>query len=354
MSFVDEIEITIEAGKGGSGCVSFHREKFIPKGGPDGGDGGKGGDVYFLADPSLNSLNQFLANSYFKAEDGKPGRSNKQKGKDGKDLIISIPVGTHIIDIESNSLIDELDYPEKKVLIAKGGKGGLGNYHFASASHQTPLYAQPGQLGEKKKILLNLKIIADIGFIGLPNAGKSTLLMSLTNSHPKIADYPFTTLSPNLGILIHSDFITVRRLLLADIPGIIEGASRGSGLGISFLKHIEKVQTIVYILDINSLEPSEDYKVLQMELNQYSSELTKRKSIIVFNKIDLIKFDKELQKFVYSNFIEKVKDFQSNILEIPILFISAKEKFGLDILVNMLLKLISFPSCAEKLNLKKV
>ncbi len=347
MSFVDEIEIIVEAGKGGSGCVSFHREKFIPKGGPDGGDGGKGGDVYIYANASLNHLSKFLSNQYFKAEDGKPGKANKQKGKDGKDLIISVPVGTILVDKENNQVIGELDYPEKKILVAKGGKGGLGNYHFATSANQTPMYAQSGLPGEKKRIFLNLKLIADVGFVGLPNAGKSSLLKSLTNSSPKIADYPFTTLNPNLGILIQEENQNQRRLLLADIPGIIEGASKGMGLGISFLKHIERVQIIVYVLDINSMSLNEDYKILQAELMQYSKELLKKESIIVFNKIDLIHYDTEILNFLYKNFIENCKSFQSNIETIPVIFLSAKTKKGIENLVKQLFLMIPIPSYAE-------
>lgn len=353
MSFVDEIEIIVEAGKGGAGCVSFHREKFVPKGGPDGGDGGKGGDIYLFANPSLNNLNKFLANKYFKAEDGKPGKNKKQKGKDGKDLIISVPVGVVLIDLETNNVIGELDYPEKKILVAKGGKGGLGNTHFATATNQTPMYAQSGQLGEKKALLLNLKIIADVGFVGFPNAGKSTLLKALTDSNPKIADYPFTTLNPNLGVLISSDELNERRILLADIPGIIEGASKGLGLGLSFLKHIERVQCIVYVLDINSIHISEDYKILQMELMQYSKKLLEKQSILVFNKIDLINNDKELQNQIYNDFIKNVENFQKNIKEISYFFISAKEKLGLEEFIKKLFNLISYPSYAEKLTIKK-
>lgn len=349
MSFIDEIEITVVGGKGGSGCVSFHREKFMPKGGPDGGDGGKGGDVYIYANPSLNHLSKFLSNQYFKAQDGKPGKSNKQKGKDGKDVILSVPVGTVVIDKEENLEIGELDFPGKKILVAKGGKGGLGNYHFATSTNQTPMYAQSGQLGEKKKLLLNLKIIADIGFVGLPNAGKSSLLKSLTNSHPKIAEYPFTTLNPNLGILVREDNLSERRLLIADIPGIVEGASKGLGLGISFLKHIERVQVIVYVLDINSIRIEDDYKILQAELMQYSKELLKKKSIIVFNKIDLVNYDTEILSLIYKNFVENCSGFQSNIQKIPVVFLSAKEKKGIENLMQQLFMMVATPSHAEKL-----
>jgi len=326
VSFVDLIEITVEAGKGGPGCISFHREKFIPKGGPDGGDGGKGGDVYIVADESLNNLNQFLSCKYFKAEDGKPGRGQKQHGKDGKNLMIKVPVGTVVIDSETNEILGELDFPGKKILIAKGGKGGLGNVHFASSTNQTPEYAQPGLPGELKKIQLNLKIIADIGFVGLPNAGKSTLLKALTANQPKIADYPFTTLNPNLGVLIYRiDDLIERRFLIADIPGIIEGASKGIGLGISFLKHIERVNLIVYVLDINSIKLSKEYQILQMELSHYSKELLKKNSIIVFNKIDLVNYDQEFIKMIYHDFINDVDKFQPNIKDIPVFFISAKD-----------------------------
>lgn len=359
MSFVDEVDIIVEAGKGGPGCVSFHREKFVAKGGPDGGDGGKGGDVYFVADETLNNLNNFLSKKYFKAENGQPGRGQKQHGKDGKDLIIRVPVGTVIIDCETQEILAELEYPGKKVLIAKGGKGGLGNVHFASSVNQTPEYAQPGLLGELKKITLNLKLIADVGFVGFPNAGKSTLLKALTSNQPKIADYPFTTLNPNLGVLFYiNEDQTERRILLADIPGIIEGASKGVGLGISFLKHIERVNVIIYILDINSIQLSKEYKTLQLELAEYSPELLKKKSIIVFNKIDLINYDKEFMQMIYEDFCRDVEMFQKNIREIPVFFISAndaiQDKSQLKPLVDQLISFFPLSTYAEILVQKRV
>ncbi len=359
MSFVDEIEITIEAGKGGPGCVSFHREKFVPKGGPDGGDGGKGGDIYFVADETLSNLNNFLSQKYFKAENGQPGRGQKQHGKDGKDLIIRVPVGTVILDSDSREILGELDTPGKKILIAKGGKGGLGNVHFASSVNQTPEYAQPGLPGESKKIILNLKLIADVGFVGFPNAGKSTLLKALTSNNPKIADYPFTTLNPNLGVLFYTtEDLLERRILLADIPGIIEGASKGVGLGISFLKHIERVNVIIYILDINSLQLAKEYKTLQLELIEYSPELLKKKSIIVFNKIDLLNYEEEFIQMIYEDFCREVEFFQKNIREIPVFFISANDaiqnKEQLKPLMEQLIKFFPLPTYAEILIHKRV
>ncbi len=358
MSFIDEIDITVEGGKGGSGCVSFYREKYLPKGGPDGGDGGKGGDIYIVADESLSNLNSFLSKKYFKAENGSPGKNQKKHGKDGKDLFIRVPVGTVVIDKENNQVIDELDYPGKVLLVARGGKGGLGNVHFATPSNQAPQYAQPGLPGEIKKITLNLKVIADVGFVGFPNAGKSTLLKALTSHQPKIADYPFTTLNPNLGILIYEKNFQERRLLIADIPGIIEGASRGVGLGISFLKHIERVKVIIYVLDINSIRLAQEFKILQEELSQYSEKLLEKKSIIVFNKIDLVEYNKEFINMIYKDFCKEVLHFKKDIEGIPVFFISAKDAVEKKEELNALKKKIFdfFPdiSYAELLLKRKV
>ncbi len=331
MSFIDEIEITVEAGKGGKGCVSFHREKFIAKGGPDGGDGGKGGDIYFIADHNLSSLTGFLSRNYFKAQDGQPGKNNKQHGSDGQDLHIKVPVGTLIIDSETKIIIGELNFDGQTIQVAKGGKGGLGNTHFASSTNQTPMYAQQGLPGEIKKIKLSLKLIADAGLVGFPNAGKSTILASLTKSNPRIADYPFTTLNPNLGVLFYQiDVFTERRLLLADIPGIIEGASKGIGLGISFLKHIERVKLILYVLDISSIRLAKEYLILRDELSQYSKTLLEKESMIIFNKIDLVDYDEEYILMIYEEFKNEIKRFQPTIEEIPVFFISAKEKKRLE------------------------
>ncbi len=358
MSFIDEIDITVEAGKGGPGCVSFHREKFVPKGGPDGGDGGDGGNVYLIGDESITNLNAFLSKKYFKAENGQPGRSSKQHGKKGSDLFIKVPVGTVVVDLDTNEVIGEIDHPQKQLLVARGGKGGLGNVHFATSVNQTPLYAQPGLPGEVKHLLLNLKLIADVGFVGFPNSGKSTLLKALTANQPKIADYPFTTLNPNLGILIHKEGFHERRLLLADIPGIIEGASRGIGLGISFLKHIERVKVILYILDIQSIKLSYEYKILRLELSQYSKELLNRKSMIIFNKIDLVDYDQEFIKMIYEDFCSNVQEFQADIRNIPAFFISAKDsienKKQLDHLIKALFGLFPEESYAEVLLKKRV
>lgn len=358
MSFVDEIDIVVEAGKGGSGCISFHREKFVPKGGPDGGDGGDGGNVYIVGDESISNLNSFLSKKYFKAKNGQPGKSSKRHGKKGEDLYIKVPIGTVIIDLDTNEIVGELDYPQKQLLVAKGGKGGLGNVHFATSTHQTPQYAQPGLPGEVKHLLLNLKLIADVGFVGFPNSGKSTLLKALTSHQPKIADYPFTTLNPNLGILIQNFNFIERRLLLADIPGIIEGASKGIGLGISFLKHIERVKVILYILDIQSMKLSNEYNILRWELSQYSKELLNRSSIIIFNKIDLVDYDQEFIQMLYEDFCKNVKEFQPDIKKIPVFFISAKDsinnKTQLEPLVNALFELFPENTYAEILLKKRI
>ncbi|MCS7179927.1 MAG: GTPase ObgE, partial [bacterium] len=250
VKFVDEAEIYIRSGKGGDGCIAFRREKFVPKGGPWGGDGGKGGDIIFKAVKNKKTLLDFHFQKHFYAENGKPGSSNNKKGKDGDDLIIEVPCGTIIKEIKDGEekiladLVKEGDY----IIAAKGGKGGLGNTHFKSSTNQTPRIATKGERGEEKIIKLELKLIADVGIIGYPNSGKSTLLSKISKARPKIADYPFTTLEPNLGLVDLGDF---RSFVVADIPGLIEGASKGKGLGIKFLKHIERTKILLHLLDLS-------------------------------------------------------------------------------------------------------
>jgi GTP-binding protein len=235
--FIDEAKIHIKAGDGGHGCVSFRREKYIPKGGPDGGDGGKGGSVIFIADPDKDTLLDFAGRHHWHAERGESGMGKKMAGKNGLDLIIPVPIGTLIYDDKNHSLLTDLDKPGKKIIIARGGRGGLGNWNFRSATNQVPRYAQPGGEGQERMLHLELKLIADVGLVGMPNAGKSTLLRSVSAARPKVADYPFTTLDPQLGIV---DLIGDRRMVFADLPGLIEGAQSGAGLGHAFLRHIER------------------------------------------------------------------------------------------------------------------
>lgn len=285
--FIDEAQIWVKAGDGGNGCVGFRREKFIPKGGPDGGDGGKGGSVCFQAVENLDTLLDFAGKHHWQAENGKPGSGNNKHGADGQDLVIAVPPGTLIFDADLNLLLKDLNETSMKVCVCRGGKGGKGNKAFATPINQTPGYAEPGKKGQERNIRLELKLIADIGLVGMPNAGKSTLISRCSAARPKIAAYPFTTTEPVLGIVELSSF---RRFVMADIPGLIEGAHKGAGLGHEFLKHIERTKILVHILDIMPLDdsdPAESYRVIRNELKQYSEKLAEKQEIIVANKIDL-------------------------------------------------------------------
>lgn len=286
--FIDRAEIYVRGGKGGPGCVSFRREKFIPKGGPDGGDGGRGGDVHMVADEAVATLLDFTGRHHWVAGNGQHGQGRNMTGKAGNDLVIRVPPGTMIYDRDTGRLLKDLDAPGKSVLIAKGGRGGKGNKHFASSRLQAPRFAQPGEDPEERWLRLELKLIADVGLVGLPNAGKSTLLSRISKARPKIADYPFTTLEPQLGIVELSHY---RRFVVADIPGLIEGAHEGVGLGDDFLRHIERTRIIVHLVDVHPLpgqpEPAEAYAVIRNELRKYSEKLANKPELVVANKIDL-------------------------------------------------------------------
>jgi GTP-binding protein len=285
--FIDEAKIRVKAGDGGNGCVSLHREKFVPKGGPDGGDGGKGGNAYFHAVENLDTLMDFAGKHLWRAQNGKPGSGNNKHGADGQDLIIPVPPGTLIYDTDLDLLLKDLNKAGMKVCICRGGRGGKGNKAFATPTNQTPRYAEPGKKGQERNIRLELKLIADVGLVGMPNAGKSTLISRCSAARPKIADYPFTTLEPVLGIVELSEF---RRFVMADIPGLIEGSHNGAGLGIEFLRHIERTRILVHILDIMPVDGSDpvgNYKAIRNELKLYSKALAKKQEVIVANKIDL-------------------------------------------------------------------
>jgi GTP-binding protein len=286
--FIDQAKIWVKAGDGGHGCLSFRREKFIPKGGPDGGDGGKGGDVVFQAVDNLDTLLDFAGKHHWQAKNGQPGSGSNKHGSNGEDLIIKVPPGTLIYDTDlADLLLIDLSEIGAKARVCLGGRGGRGNKAFATATNQTPRYIETGKKGQERNIRLELKLIADVGLVGLPNAGKSTLISRCSAARPKIADYPFTTLEPVLGIVELSDF---RRFVMADIPGLIEGAHEGAGLGHEFLKHIERTTIIVHILDImptDGSDPVENYKTVRSELEKHSKELAKKQEIIVANKIDL-------------------------------------------------------------------
>ena len=284
MKFLDQSKIYVKAGDGGSGSASFRREKFIEFGGPDGGDGGHGGSIIFSVDKNLNTLIDFRYKQHFKAEKGQDGKGKKKTGKSGKDLILKIPVGTQIFEEDNNTLIEDFTKSNQKIIIAKGGKGGLGNVRFKSSTNRSPRKKTDGDKGESFWIWLQLKVIADIGIVGMPNSGKSSLLSALTSAKPKIANYPFTTINPNLGVANYND----KEVTLADIPGLIEGAHEGIGLGDKFLRHIERCKNILHLIDITNENLLENYSKVRKELFKYSDKLIKKREIIVFNKIDMI------------------------------------------------------------------
>ncbi len=281
--FFDEAKIYAQAGDGGNGCVSFRREKFVPRGGPDGGHGGKGGDVVLVVNPHLNTLLSFHKRSHWRAARGAHGQGSNKHGKNGADLLVPVPRGTIARDAETGELIADLVNPDDRAVVARGGRGGRGNAAFVSSTHQAPRWAEKGEPGESRTILLELKLLADIGIIGLPNAGKSTLLASVTAARPKIADYPFTTVTPNLGVAIVDD----REIVLADIPGLIEGAHAGAGLGDRFLRHIERTRVLIHLLDGALDDPLAAFDTINRELAQYDPRLAAKPQIIALNKIDL-------------------------------------------------------------------
>ena len=302
--FTDYVKITAKAGNGGNGAISFRREKYVAAGGPDGGDGGKGGDIYFEVDPDSNTLIDFRYKKKFKAENGKNGEGAHKFGKSGEDLYIRVPIGTIVRDAETNKVLADLSTPEQKALILSGGRGGKGNSHFATSTRQAPRFAQDGEKGEEKELILELKLLADVGLIGFPNVGKSTFLSMTTSATPKIADYHFTTLEPNLGV-VKTDYGD--SFVIADIPGIIEGASEGTGLGIQFLRHIERTRLLLHVIDVSGSEgrdPVQDFYTINEELKKYSEKLSKRKQIIVANKIDVMQNEelyKNLEKVAKEN-----------------------------------------------------
>lgn len=285
--FVDQAEIQVKAGNGGGGAVSFRREKYVPKGGPDGGNGGDGGSIVLFGDENVNTLFDFRGAHHWSAQDGEPGRAKQQSGAAGEDRVIRMPPGTLVYDARTGDLLADLK-PGEKVVVAKGGRGGWGNEHFKSSTNQTPRRADPGEPGEELALRLELKLIAEVGIIGLPNAGKSTLLAAVSKATPKIADYPFTTLSPQLGV---AELDPTRRIVLADIPGLIEGAAQGAGLGHDFLRHVERTKVLLHLLDAapqDGSSPVENYRKIRNELHEYSPLLSEKREVIVLNKMDLV------------------------------------------------------------------
>jgi len=297
MQFVDYVKIHVKAGDGGRGCISFRREKYVPRGGPDGGDGGRGGHIIFMATDKLNTLLDQIYHREYRAQRGQHGMGKKMHGKNGKDLIVPVPVGTVIKDADTGDVLIDLDRNGAEIVIAKGGRGGLGNAHFATPTKQAPRYAQPGEQGEDKWLILELKLLADVGLIGLPNAGKSTILSVISAARPKIADYPFTTIAPVLGVVKLEDF---RSFVVADIPGLIEGAHKGVGLGFQFLRHVERTSILLHLVDISDIpesDPVNNFEKINRELELYSPELVKKPQVVAGTKLDIAVDKVRLDRF---------------------------------------------------------
>jgi GTP-binding protein len=287
MQFIDQVKVYVKAGDGGRGCVSFRREKYVPRGGPNGGDGGRGGHVLFKAVRDLNTLLDIKYQQQYIAERGQHGMGKDMHGRNGKDLIIPVPIGTLVKDADTEEILTDLTTEGQEFVAALGGRGGLGNTHFKTATRQAPRFAQPGEPGEEKILILELKLLADVGLIGLPNAGKSTLISVLSAARPKIADYPFTTLIPVLGVVKHEDF---RSFVIADIPGLIEGAHKGAGLGFQFLRHVERTSILIHLVDISEMsegDPVDNFEKINKELDLYSPELMKKPMAVAGTKLDI-------------------------------------------------------------------
>ncbi len=337
--FIDEVELIVRSGNGGAGAVSFRREKYVPKGGPDGGDGGNGGDVIFKVKRDLRSLYDLKLKRIYKAMNGFPGSGRNKKGSKGEDCTIHVPPGTVILNGKSKDLLIDFADSDGETTLLKGGQGGLGNAHFATSTNRAPRYAQKGSTGKELALIVQVKTIADVGIVGLPNAGKSTLLSVLTDARPEVADYPFTTISPNLGVMNYKD---IRQFIIADIPGLIEGASNGHGLGIQFLKHIERTKILVILIDLFNGDFNKQYETLLKEMSSYSKRLLEKPRLIVGSKKDLIQ-DKQASLFL-SMQIPGIEIPEIKISEIKIsgkkLCISSVSGDGLNVLKEEIAKLL--------------
>ncbi len=298
--FIDQAKLTVRSGDGGNGCKSFRREKFVPRGGPDGGDGGDGGDVIVLADAGLNTLVNYRFHQHVRAEHGRPGSGKKFKGRRGASAMVRVPPGTVLRDADTGETLADLTSCNERIVLVKGGRGGRGNARFATPANRAPETAFPGVAGQEKRLELELKLIADVGLVGLPNAGKSTLLSRISAAHPKIADYPFTTLQPHLGIVSYNDFDS---FVVADIPGLIEGAHMGKGLGHRFLRHIERTRILLFLLDSTSPDPEHDLDVLRNELHHFSPGLLQKPSLAAFTKIDLLGRDTNMPSHLSNRYL---------------------------------------------------
>ena len=328
-NFVDYVKLNVKSGNGGKGSVHLHREKYITKGGPDGGNGGRGGHIIIRANPNLWTLYSFKFQKHFMAGHGGDGSKNRSSGAQGKDVFIEVPLGTVVKNSDTNAVLFEIVEPEQEFILLKGGKGGLGNWNFKSSTNQTPRYAQPGTSGEELEVTLELKVLADVGLVGFPNAGKSTLLAALTAAKPKIADYEFTTLKPNLGIVPYRNF---QSFVMADIPGIIEGASQGKGLGHYFLRHIERNAVLLFMIPADTPDVKKHFDILFKELKTYNPELIDKAYIVALSKCDLL--DEELK----SEYLEEMK---KNFGEIPHCMVSAVDQSGLPRLKDLVWKILN-------------
>ena len=328
-NFVDYVKLIVRSGNGGKGSMHLHREKFITKGGPDGGDGGRGGHIIIRTNRNLWTLYTFKFKRHFDAGHGADGGKSRSSGAAGKDVFIDVPIGTVVKDSQTNKVIFELIEPNQEIVLLEGGKGGLGNWNFRSSINQTPRYAQQGIPGKELKIIMEVKVLADVGLVGFPNAGKSTLLKSLTAAKPKVADYEFTTLKPNLGIVPYRNF---QSFIMADIPGIIEGASRGKGLGHYFLRHIERNSLLLFIIPVDQKDVKKSFEILMNELKKYNSELMHKDFIVTFSKCDLL--DNELK-------VEFNKEIKKKFKGIPYCMISAIDEFGLTELKDLIWRILN-------------
>ncbi len=328
-NFVDYVKISVASGNGGKGSAHLHREKYVPKGGPDGGDGGRGGHIILRGNESLWTLLSFKFKRHFKAGHGEHGSKSRSTGSDGNDIYLDVPLGTVVKDAETEEVLFEITEHGQEKIVLEGGKGGRGNWHFKTATNQTPRYAQPGIPGTERDFTLELKVLADVGLVGFPNAGKSTLLSVLTSAKPKIADYPFTTLKPNLGIVKYRDF---KSFVMADIPGIIEGAAEGKGLGHYFLRHIERNSILLFLIPADSVDVSQEYKILLNELRKYNPEMLDKNRLVAISKADML--DEELMD-------EMRVEVKKDLGDIPFLFMSSVSQYGLQDLKDRLWSLLN-------------
>ena len=339
MKFIDEVQVSFVSGDGGDGCSSFRREKFVPKGGPSGGDGGKGGDVILISDSNINTLSSFRYKKFLKAENGQNGQNKDKYGKSGLDLIIKVPIGTIVSSLETNQIIVYMDQDKKKHILIRGGSGGLGNIHFKSSTNQTPTKFTRGSKGEQLDCKLELKILADVGLVGLPNAGKSSFVRTVSHARPKVADYPFTTIDPSIGTV---DYSLTKTFTVADIPGIIKGASDGVGLGIKFLKHLQRTKILIHLIDTSHMHNDDitskiidDFDTINKELTLFSKEIYSKKNFLVFNKIDLWESENiETFKHHLIKFFTEKKGFSKE----NIFFISCLNNNGIKSLLDRISK----------------